>query len=370
MKELETRQCIIKVLTPLHVGCGEAYEPFSFFVDHARKQLAVLNMDAFITALDARLKSEFSTICQKGTTESLLDMYRFLKRVGERKDIVEKQGVIARRIPVASGFLEHYREVVGGQPQSRPDARGPMRRQQTPSSQRIITQFLVARTAFDVNGNERPIIPGSSVKGAIRTAVLNLRRRVVRGRTYRLTENKELERNILQGSFSTDPFSLLKVSDFVPVGEPKMKIVYAVNVKKQSGRQARGPYQILEVVMEGEFSGSITLLKPEKDRGVRSPLTFDEIANALQVFYSNELRREGREIQTAGFRVSIPASANIRIGRHSGAECVTIGGFRRIRIMGGNPPQRNHATTLWVASEERRRLLGCLPFGWCEFRMM
>ncbi|MEM3466444.1 MAG: type III-A CRISPR-associated RAMP protein Csm5 [Candidatus Jordarchaeales archaeon] len=369
MKELEIRQCVIKVLTPLHVGCGEAYEPFSFFVDHAKKQLAVLNMDAFITALNARLRNEFSTICQKGTTESLLDMYKFLRRVGEQKDIVEKQGVIARRIPVASGFLEHYREVVGGQPQSRPDPRRPMRRQQTPLSQKIITQFLIARTAFDVNGKGRPIIPGSSVKGAIRTAVLNLRRHIVRGRTYGPKENKELERDILQGSFSTDPLSLLKVSDFVPVGEPKMKIVYAVNVKKTSGRQARGPYQILEVVMEGEFSGSITLLKAEKDREVRSPLTFDEIAEALQAFYSNELKREESEIQAAGFKVSLPRSANIRIGRHSGAECVTIEGFRRIKIMGGNPPQQPHATTLWVASEERRKPLGCLPFGWCELNM-
>jgi CRISPR-associated protein Csm5 len=244
-----------------------------------------------------------------------------------------------------------------------------MKGQQIQSSPRIITQFLIARTAFDVNGKERPIIPGSSVKGAIRTAVLNLRRHVVRGRTYGLNANKELERNILQGSFSTDPFSLLKVSDFVPVGEPKMKIVYAVNVKKMSGRQARGPYQILEVVMEGEFSGSITLLKAEKDRKVTSPLTFDEIAKALQAFYSNELKREERQIQTAGFKVSIPASANIRIGRHSGAECVTIEGFRSIRIIGGNPSHQAHATTLWLASEERRRPLGCLPFGWCELMM-
>ncbi|MGC8719273.1 MAG: type III-A CRISPR-associated RAMP protein Csm5 [Thermodesulforhabdaceae bacterium] len=368
MRVLETSRCIIKVLTPLHVGCGEAYEPYSFFVDQPKKELVVLNMDAFLTALDARTRDEFSRICQEGTVDSLLKMYKFLKRIGERKDIVGKEGVVARRIPVATGFVEHYGEVTGGQ---QFDPRRSTHRQPQQGSNRIITQFIVYRTAFDVNGKEHPIIPGSSVKGSIRTAVLNMRKDVVKGKRYLKNENKKLEADILHGSFSTDPFSLVKVSDFVPLGEPKVKIVYGVNVKKGSDRQSRGPYQILEVVLEGEFSGTISLLEPEKDRGIEAPLSLDEIKRALQEFYGKELEREKGELSQIGFNINLPSSSPIRIGRHSGAECVTIEGFRKIKIMRGSPPERDHATTIWVASEERRsnKLTGCLPFGWCEFQM-
>jgi len=47
----------------------------------------------------------------------------------------------------------------------------------------------------------------------------------------------------------------------------------------------------------------------------------------------------------------------VRIGRHSGAEAVTIEGKRNIKIMQGkekSPLWRNHSTTFWLASEEPR----------------
>jgi hypothetical protein len=59
----------------------------------------------------------------------------------------------------------------------------------------------------------------------------------------------------------------------------------------------------------------------------------------------------------------------VRVGRHSGAEAVTIEDNRSIKIMQGKgtPPQySNTATTIWLSSENSKAPsnAGLLPFGW------
>ncbi|MEJ5299606.1 MAG: type III-A CRISPR-associated RAMP protein Csm5 [Thermodesulforhabdaceae bacterium] len=368
MNVLDVRECYIKILTPLHVGCGEFYEPFSFTVDTSRKEILILDFGPLLRAMDSKLRSDFSNICRKGTIESLLEMYKFLRRLGERKDIINKEGVVSRKIQVSQEFVKHYEEVVeGGKTNRRPDN---YNRHIDPriNAQRVITNFAIGRTAFETREKELPIIPGSSIKGAIRTAVLNLWRHNAANKRYSVDQNKDLERDILKGSFHTDPFSLVKVSDFLPVEEPRVKIVYAVNVKKGSGKGGRGPYQILEVVLQGKFKGKITIMEPQNGRDVKQPLGFEDLKGSLREFYKKEFDRELNELKSCGIEVSIPKISGflIRIGRHSGAECVTIEGFRKIKIMGKSPSYLDHATTLWLASDDRRRPLGARPFGWCE----
>lgn len=58
----------------------------------------------------------------------------------------------------------------------------------------------------------------------------------------------------------------------------------------------------------------------------------------------------------------------LRVGRHSGAECVTLDGIRSIRIMKGRgqPPDwsPDGAKTVWLAAEREDERTGMLPFGW------
>ena len=66
----------------------------------------------------------------------------------------------------------------------------------------------------------------------------------------------------------------------------------------------------------------------------------------------------------------------IRIGRHSGAEAVTIEGNRNIKIMQGyrEPPKysRYGSTTIWLASETARPTAnnGLTPFGWAVLEIV
>jgi len=91
------------------------------------------------------------------------------------------------------------------------------------NGRQVINKLEIARHAFDpVSG--LPILPGSSLKGAMRTAILEKLRA---GRPYPLSDQdagkhynasrkaREMERDILEGSFQTDPLRLLKVGDCV-----------------------------------------------------------------------------------------------------------------------------------------------------------
>jgi len=378
MDIMESRRWKIKVLTPVHIGCGEVYEPFSFAIKD--NKLLVFDMEQLLSALDEKTRREFSNICLMGTSDAIIKMYKFVRRnVAERKDIIEK-GIVKKTIDVTRALVEHYNSQIIGTNQ--PAQRSYQSQQNRPfnNSSRVISQFQIYRTFFDPN-SELPIIPGSSVKGAIRTAVLNARKNEVANKTLRNYyykdrfgkinyDAKKLESDILKyKKFQEDPFSLVRVSDFRPVGQPKVKVTYAINVKKSSGKPGRGPYQIVEALLEGEFEGTITILKYQKssERRIDSPLSFEEIKGALKGFYGKELEREKKEMEKTGisYKAIQQPTIPIRIGRHSGAECVTIEGFRVIRIMGSNTPGAT-PTTLWLASEDRSKPHNAMPFGWCS----
>ncbi len=118
------------------------------------------------------------------------------------------------------------------------------------------------------------------------------------------------------------------------------------------------------------------LPSPGRDSGIRQPLSLDDIFNGLRTFYGFEKQREGREVSGIGGKpVELPANETsfpLRIGRHSGAECVTVNGHRHIKKMQGkgNPDKYlDCATTVWLAAGEKKPTTnqGLKPFGWVGF---
>jgi len=358
----------IKTLSPLHLGTGEVYEPTDFFV-HRKGYLGLLDFEKFIDHFTEKELLAFKHLCRKGTIESLVKLYLLIDGLAQK---LLHQGIrdfVVRKIDLCADFLSHYAEL--------------QKLLENPQKlKNEFKRFTIYRTAFSPNEGV-PIIPGSAVKGAIRTAVLNRRRYKARGKDWRhycqqrdprrppRCDNRQLESEILEYSknrFQQDPFRLVKVSDFRPLGEVKTKILYAVNLKKDGGR-ARGPYQILETIEPGAvFEGEITFL--DGPRTVENPLTFEEITDALKSFYVRESEREFDEVSKIGadFPVFPEEGFPLRIGRHSGAESVTIEGFRCILIRGprGQNTFLDHATTLWLASEysRPRNTQALKPFGW------
>jgi len=350
-----TYYCRLKVLSPVHVGCDEVYEPTGFALDEEQKELIAFEPASFLGLLEQEHLDRFSVICRKGTDQSILEIYKFIRR--------HKEHAHGRRVSVPDGFVAHYNKTLN----LPPNAVGQQ-----------LNKFQLARTAFQpISGT--PYLPGSAVKGALRTAVLNLRNNGKSHPKYR--NGNQLNDELVGGTFATDPFRLVKVGDFQAAGAVRQKIVYAVNRKKQpSEKEARGPYQMLEVVeADTEFIGTITIQAPPAGAGIRRPVDMDELVSALG-FYNRELEREKISLKSIGCSRAVQdlepnGKKLIRVGRHSGAECVTVAGHRDIKIMQGpgtKPKYKNHATTLWLAAgsdnPSTNRFLQ--PFGWIEFSLL
>ncbi len=340
-----TYSCTITVHSPLHIGCDEVYEPMGFVLDEAGSELIHFEPAQFISTLSLSDRQNLSEICRRADLPSILQLYKFF----QGKDA---QG---RRVKVSAQFVKHYRQTLN-----------------LPEKliQQNLNRFVIERTAFRL-ADDRPFLPGSSIKGALRTGYLN---HVCQGKNMRIRDGKKLEGTLLDYSYiDQDPFGRVKVSDFQPVGEIQTRIVYAVNKKKKpSDREARGPYQILEVVEPGSvFAGEITVLDTEVKSPVKHRVKLDDLLSGSNTFYTGEYRRETAELAGAGIHhdnMSPKGTSLIRAGRHSGAESVTIKGNRDIKIMlgGRNNAFKPYATTLWLASPERQpgNNDDLLPFGW------
>ncbi len=348
----------LRVVSPVHLGCDEFYEPTGFAVDEQAKKLISFEPASFLGMLEQEDLDKYATICRKGTVASLLEIYKFIRQHKEHAINCN-----SRQVAVSDAFVAHYTETLNLSPNA---------------VQQQLNKFLMGRTAFQ-RRDSVPYIPGSALKGAIRTAVLSLRNN---GKSYpKCHSGKKLNDDLAGGTFAKDPFRLIKVSDFQPAGDVEQRIVYAVNRKKKpSKKEARRPYQMLEVIEKGsEFIGTITVQQATAKTGIKQPVTFAEIHRALSGFYNREQQNEKSSLKSIGCDVTssdtFPQGTTlIRVGRHSGAECVTVAGRRDIKIMQGSGKAKfkDHATTLWLAagSDNPGSNKFLQPFGWSVLTML
>ena len=339
----------LRILSPVHIGCDDVYEPTNFVIDEKKGKLVEFEPLEFIKGLSSEDRQKFSAICSTGTISSIVQILKFLSG----------RQICGREVEIAEGMIAHYKKV-----------------RDLPANderklKQELNQFTICRTAYNAN-NCLPFIPGSSVKGALRTAYLNAEA-VNRG-VERRNKAKELEIELMGGSFETDPFRMVKVSDFLPAGDIKTRIVYAVNKKKKPSKfEARGPFQILEVIKEGIFEGVINIEKPLRDAGIKKAVNAESLISSISEFYKKILADDMKVFRDIDIHPAMNTAGNgktiVRFGRHSGAEAVTIEGNRSIKIMQGrNQPHKflDHATTIWLASEKSNPTTntGLMPFGW------
>ncbi len=358
----KTISFLIQTVAPLHLGCDEVYEPLNVVFDTDKKCLVAFDVYDFLQRLPDSEREKFLTICRQGTVGSILDIYKFMARHANLA-----QG---REVPVTAALLVHYKKVLALLDRD---------------FSRQLNKFAIHRTAF-LPLDQRPYIPGSAIKGAVRTAYLN---KIAEKEGIALSgqdqdDGRGLERKLLNGSFQTDPFRLLKISDFLPVGEAKTRILYAVNLKKEGG-QGHGPYQILEVIEPGAcFLGTIHLEEwPEEMRQaardvqahISRPIRANTLWQSIVNFFTKEKSREDEELFALGLpKVILPlhnGDLPLRLGRHSGAECLTLPGYRRIKIKTGRnqTETKDHATTLWLAATAQEKWSEPpRPFGWVILR--
>lgn len=345
----------LHAVTPIHIGSGDVYDPTQFVIDQSRDLMHVFNTADFLSFLDLKKNHQLSEICKSMT---LVPLFRFFKENFSDK-------IPHRTVRISSGLSKRYAEILSS----------------GSKSTNVINQFELKRTAFN-DIYQAPYIPGSSLKGSLKTAWISAR--AVSANISNCRNASELENATLEGSFSSDPFSFVKISDLFPSRSEEAKpvrtmIVYAVNYKKKPGQQ-RGTGGNLPVPFEivppgAVFEGNLNL---EPGKGMQSfakprhIIDLESLRNASRSHYWPKLHEESDLLAKLGGATGIPDKLKekfgedsflVRLGHHSGAESVTADNNRRITIRQGPKPSfvSSSATTIWLASFNKATPA---PFGW------
>ncbi len=392
---LHTWQLAITPLSPLHIGTGEDYDPTQYVIEGDR--LFSFSPEAALRALPEAGRDELMRILQgRPSVELIKQVQGYFYRHRERL-IPEAEHCI----PVLPSIADEYAKRIGKTAQQEHD-------------RDIINQLRIARTYGDP-ASRRPILPGSSLKGAIRTALLD---QVNGGAGLTRAErdlpptgrNRAMQQRLFHyRQFDQDPMRLVQIGDAAdarPAATLGTEIRYAVNRKRQpvlkDGReiaaQAENLRQVLECVpplRPRAFQGSLALHDLGSLTGPKLPdpdlrWTFDELAGACNAFYRPILDRETRELRTRGYldaawldtvkqiiaahRADLDANRAflLRVGFHSGAESVTLNGVRDIKINMGKDPQTGRTRyesmsvtkTVWLAAHDIQDRQDLVPFGW------
>jgi CRISPR-associated protein Csm5 len=373
---LDNRNYWVTPLSPLHLGSGQ-------------------ELDWTSTVQDGQSLIVFDPITVRFGRDALREIERVLQNLDDaglallnlRKIYIAnlrplRQSAMFRlgMFPYLAAQLERVGETVS-QRQPRIGVRG--------SS--IIDQMVIARTAASGVAYQ-PYLPGSGLKGALRTSWLDTL-------PVELNSRKSGgpgldEETMLKGSFASDPFRLLKISDARPSQEATTLVMKAWNVKRRGGAavKERGVEVRVEAVtpfLPKAFAGEISRLELEgrstrREQGtppVAAP-AWDKLVAAVNVFHRRLFDEQAAELaqlepvnqawlkqmvrllQRLDAEIKAGRLMLVRLGKFATAESKTVS-QRQIRIRQGkerSERKSDHGTTFWLGGDEDSQQ--GLPFGW------
>ena len=357
-------------LTPLHIATGDPIEPFEYVIYEGR--LYKFDPEAFLLALAPEEQNRFVDLA--GT--NLLAARKFLS---ERGNLVKQ--IAEYSVPVSATAAAYYEQ-----------------RLSNPQSDLSIGVFI--RT------NHRAYIPGSSLKGALRTALLYVR---ATRDDQKITEwnAKTLEQSTFEyRNPGDDPFKYFKISDSAERDEMTQLATVNVHTKTNEG-WSKGKIPLLREVTWGvltnhakardvtvTFSVLVNETVARAARQDRRAQWFEgkQIIAACRAFYGEHLKQEARFHQDdessyvfyqalQKWAEQLPNNAClIRLGWGSGFDAVTVryarAGAKDISTPRPSRKKRGKESkgekpdlTLYTPAS-RRLAEGGAPLGWAELRIV
>ena len=371
---LTTHRLYLTPLSPIHIGCGEDFEPTNYIIENG----VLYGFDPSRAALDDEQRKELLAAVNK--RGALLHVQNFFRKHAKRFT-PHAQALI----PVSRGVATQYQNGIGR-----------VRNVESDGNQ-VFNKFTIERASY-TGAQAWPYLPGSSVKGCLRTALLDA---CNGGKSVRKEERKDLEKNLLGGDFATSPLRLLKIADFMPCREPQREVLYAVNRKKdrvlKDGRevQPKGIAARKESILHGQYRAftaeAVLTLLGEQNLAGKTPkqrIDLKEIVRATNQYHLARWQSELKVLKARGFveqgwcaavekllagelkaRMDAGQVMLVRLGRYGGAESKTLTGAADIKIMmpgkGKNSFEYMSQTkTVWLAAETEGAQSNMLPFGW------
>lgn len=384
---LKTYRLALTPLSPIHIGCGEDFLPTNYVIDGG----VLYGFDPSRAVLNDLDRGKLLTAANSG---NWLDVSRFFR---DHAALFKPHATFM--IPVSTGVAKQYKDKLGAVANREQGGRN------------VVNKLELERTQFS-GITLMPFIPGTSFKGAIRTAWLddlNGQRQPEDVQFNFKGEAKStsaMEKRLLKGDFQTSPLRLLKIADLMPEPHRELdrRVLYSVNLKKRQiikdGQEvsAKGPSARKECILHGQYRAFVAdavlpSLNPHNDSKTTPapelcPTDLRTIAKQSNAHNQLRLRREmsvldGRGLVNPAWKESIELlmagafgkklnsgdAFLIRLGRYGGAESKTLSGegVASIKVMGakGQPPTFESTTkTVWLAAEQESEQKHLLPFGW------
>ena len=389
---LTTHRLHLTPLSPLHIGCGEDFEPTNYVIDDG----LLYGFDPSRAALNDLQRKQLTDVARRG---SLAGIQRFFR---DHAAAFKPHAYVV--MPVCAGVEEKYKETIGKAANIEASGKPVFNKQEI--ERHVYTGAL-----------QQPFIPGTSFKGALRTAWLDDLNAEQRPQENTSRSTTAMEKRLLGGDFQTSPLRLLKVADLMPTREPEREVLFAVNRKKREvlGRdgqplQPKGIAARKDCVLHGQyrlFVADVTLPallqhvgasdnkgKPATPQAqqlnAHGAVDMRKLARQSNAYHLQRLRRElavldGRGLVhptwknsinlvllaqgTLGKKLATGDAFLVRIGRYGSADSKTLTGegVASIKIMGGKgqPPTFESTTkTVWLAAQTENDQKHLIPFGW------
>ncbi len=353
----------LKPLAPIHIGSGELLDPMSYIIDEQGKHLYFIDLPAWVEDHPdpERLASEFAT-----------------KPMGALRGIVSKDldphlysfaSATIRSEQVAATYKRELRNQQG-------------------QNQLFIDPALKNPLSGAL------IIPGSSVKGALRTPVIDYLDRKYDLNLKRNPQGVEDSLKPVLGQITENSFQNLKMGDFeAKVGASSIVTAKEMRIKagEKKNLTQKNPCEVIRnLLMDGEQEavyGRVLIGSHNADRRdsvftiqrgrYSERWTLEELLALCKNFYGMKFLQEKKKFfdlpHFAEARTHLSpmekvlhglkdTEALIRLGRYSHVECMTIN---------ENEPQRRRLKngTLLPSGTTRTLANALYPFGWAKLSL-
>ena len=393
---LTTHRLHLTPLSPLHIGCGEDFEPTNYVIDDG----LLYGFDPSRAALNDLQRKQLTDVARRG---SLPGIQRFFR---DHAAAFKPHAHVV--MPVCSGVARLYEQRIGKA--ANVEASG----------NQVFNKLEIERHVY-TGALQQPFIPGTSFKGALRTAWLDDLNAEQRPQENTSRSTTAMEKRLLGGDFQTSPLRLLKVADLMPTREPEREVLFAVNRKKREvlGRdgqplQPKGIAARKDCVLHGQyrlFVADVTLPallqhvgatdnkgKPATPQAqqlnAHGAVDVRKLAQQSNQYHRGRLDKEistlnqrglvnpewARNISlllsrqsTLGKKLATGDAFLVRIGRYGSADSKTLTGegVASIKIMEGKGPDgknkfsfQSTTKTVWLAAQTEGDQKHLIPFGW------
>ncbi|NIR51599.1 type III-A CRISPR-associated RAMP protein Csm5 [candidate division KSB1 bacterium] len=332
-----------EILSPIHIGAGRELEPFDYIISDGK--FYRVSLEEFIKGLAPKERKEFNQFVENG---KLNELRKFLASHPTSKTVAIYSTRVSKSVETL--YTSKLDQI---------------------ENQLLISPFI--RT----EGEKRILIPGSSIKGAIRTAVISelANEKKIKPPKPFSRQFWQFESQVLgHNNAKNDPFRALKVEDvYLDNGSTIVSEIKNMSKDKRGNLKPNNLQMIHETTFSYVSGKEVTFIAQVKldeqliKRGVLSlGLNIDRIRQSCSRFYHQKLEMEhdkfflGSSVDEAStmlLNMDLEEdSFLLRIGRFSGVESVTLDEYRNPQ-----PPGRNRG---WGNS--RNIADGKFPMGWVK----